>query len=52
MYISKCFATTGEALGRTSVIKHAVKTTGRPIRQPMHCYLKGHCPKGSQKDAR
>ena len=29
------FATTGEALGHTSVIKHAVKTTGPPIHQPM-----------------
>ena len=30
------FATTGEALGCTSIIKHAVKTTGPPIRQAMH----------------
>ena len=29
------FATTDEVLGSTSVIKHAVKTTGPPIRQAM-----------------
>ena len=31
------FVTTGEALGRTSIIKHAVKTTSPPICQAMHC---------------
>ena len=29
------FATTGEPLGRTSVVKHKVKTTGSPICQPL-----------------
>ena len=29
------FATTGEPLGRTSVVKHEVKTTGSSIRQPL-----------------